>query len=77
MKINYSIIETREADGKNEPYIGYGLRCVCGTESAEVKNISPSRKTTQQLAELLEREAVEPVHLFDVIYDLLSDGCVK
>lgn len=77
MKIRYSIIETKENDGENEPYTGYGLRCVCGAESAEVKNISPCRKSAQQLADMLEREAVEPVHLFDVICDLLSDGCVK
>ena len=76
MKISYTVIETKENDGTNEPYIGYGLRCVCGAESAEVKNISPGRESVRRLAELLEREAVEPMHLFDVIYDILSEGLV-
>ena len=76
MKINYKIIETEEMNEENGSYIGYGLRCICGAESAEIKNISPKRESVRRLAELLEKEAVEPIHLFDVIYDMLSEGLV-
>ncbi len=77
MKIHYKIIETEEMCEENGSYIGYGLRCVCGAESAEVKNISASRKSAERLAAMLEREAVEPVHLFDVLYDLLADNALN
>jgi len=77
MKINYQIIQTEEKDENNGVYIGYGLRCTYGAESAEVKNISINGESVRRLAELLERESVEPVHLFDVLYDLLADNAVS
>jgi len=77
MKINYKIIETEEISEENGSYIGYGLRCICGAESAEVKNISASRREAERLASLLEREGVEPVHLFDVLYDLLVENAIS
>ena len=77
MKIIYTIVETRETDADFGEYVGYGLRCVCGAECAELKNVSPHRESVLRLAELLEGEAVEPVHLFDVIYNLLADGCIR
>lgn len=77
MKIHYKIIETEEISEENRRYTGYGLRCICGAESAEVKNISASRKSAERLAAMLERESVEPVHLFDVLYDLLADNAIN
>ena len=77
MKIIYTIVETREKEADFGEYVGYGLRCVCGEESAEMKNVSPHKESVMRLAEMLEREKVEPAHLFDVIYDLLSEGCIK
>lgn len=77
MKIKYEIIETEESGELNERYMGYGLRCTCGEENAEVKNISPDRDSVKRLAEMLEREGAEPVHLFDLIYDLLADNALN
>ncbi len=77
MKISYKIIETKEINEENQSYTGYGLRCICGAESAEVKNISTSRSSAERLAAMLEREGVEPVHLFDVLYDLLVDNAIS
>lgn len=77
MKISYKIIETEEINEENQRYTGYGLRCICGAESAEVKNISASRSSAERLAAMLEREGVEPVHLFDVLYDLLVDNAIS
>ena len=65
MKIRYIVIESEEIGDENKSYIGYGLRCVWGAESAEVRNISPDRESAQRLADMLSREEVEPVHLFD------------
>lgn len=74
MKINYEIIETRESDEHSGEYTGCGLRCTCGAAVAQVQNISTDRGQVARLAERLEREGVEPEHLFDVIYDMLCGG---
>lgn len=77
MKIKYEIIETKENDEYIGEYMGCGLRCSCGIGVAEVKNISADREQVARLAERLEKEAVEPVHLFDVIYDLMAAGAIE
>lgn len=77
MKIKYKIIETKEFAEDSEPYIAYGLSCSFGSESAEIGDISPNREAVERLADLLEREEVEPVHLFDVLYDMLASGSFR
>ena len=77
MRIIYQIIETEEISGENKTYTGYGLRCACEGECAIAENISPDRGSVERLMHTLEREKVEPVHLFDVIYDLLADNAIN
>lgn len=74
MKIQYQIIETKETEDENSGCIGYGLQCSCAGETVSVRNITPDRMQAERLGEMLERNGVEPVHLFDVVYDLLAGG---
>lgn len=77
MEIRYKIVETEEISDENETYTGYGLICTCGGETAIAENISPGREDVERLAAMLEQEGVEPVHLHDVLYDLLADNTVS
>ena len=77
MEIRYEIIESKERCETGEVYIGYGLKCSMGGETALAENISPHRESVERLAAVMEREGVEPVHLLDVVYDLLAEGGVS
>lgn len=77
MEIKYEIVESEETSEGNGEYTGYGLRCIYGEVSATADNISPDRSGVERLAAMLEREGVEPVHLHDVLYDLLADNAIN
>ncbi len=77
MKVNSAITSTplpREGGGS---YVGYGIRLTAEDGSAStVEDISPDRERVEALARLFEAEQLEPVHLFDAVYDALSDGAL-
>lgn len=69
--MHYSIYSTC-CRGDAGPYRGWGIRLE-GAPLLQVPDISDDRRFVGMLAAVLNRERVEPVHVYDVICDLLSE----
>jgi len=74
---HYEICKTYETSPDLAPHTGYGLICCREQEVlAEFRDISPDRSAVEALAALFEREQPEPVHLGDILYDMLAEGLI-
>lgn len=66
----------RTEDGAE--YIGYDiLGQETGREPLLIEDVTEDGRFALALSDLLNRERVEPVHAFDVIFDFLSDEELK
>ena len=75
MKYYYEITAAREVGPDLPPHTGYGLLCRRGQEIlAEFRDLSPDREAVEAAAALFRQEQPEPVHLGDILYDMLADG---
>ena len=76
--MTYRIFSThcRTADGIR--YIGWGIEGVGEDgETLRVEDVTEDRRFAELLAAALNRERAEPVHVYDVISDFLSDPELK
>ena len=72
MNIYYEITSTNEVSEDGEHYLSYGIKIAAEDgSSAAVEDISPEREKVEALAKIFEAEQLEPVHLFDAVYDAL------
>ena len=66
----------RTEDGTD--YIGYDiLGQAAGQEPLLVEDVTEDRRFAEALCDALNREKAEPVHVFDIISDFLSDTALK
>ena len=66
----------RTADGIR--YTGWGIEGVGeGEETLRLEDVTEDKRFARLLAAVLNREQVEPVHVFDIISDFLADSELK
>ena len=66
---HYSVIRSELADAELGPYTCYGI---CATSGGQIPDISTDYAEVAQLAARMNREGVEPCHMYDVIYDFVA-----
>ncbi len=72
--MKYRVFSTRCHSEIIGAYRGWGIRGRDGTgQRVFVEDISEDREFVCLLAAALNRERVEPVHVYDIITDFLSD----
>lgn len=74
MKIAYRIIEENIELDEYDLYRVYGIEAQMGKESCAVRDVSPDKRETEYMLHLLEKAQVHPIHLYDIIIDLLGQS---
>ena len=73
MNIHYEVIAARRTAVDIGAYTGYDIVAADGEECpARAEDVFADALQARYAAELLTAECVEPVHLMDVLYNLLS-----
>ena len=76
--MTYQCIPHRRHTEDGTAYIGYDiLGQEAGREPLLVEDVTEDGRFAEALCQALDREGVEPVHVFDVISDFLSDEALK
>lgn len=77
--LSYYLLENLETIGNGESHMGYGIRVREDTHciDAVVCDISPNRDYTQSLLYQLADYEVYPVHLQDVVSEMIGWSIVK
>ena len=74
----YRVFPCRCRTAEGLPYTGWGIEGLGEDgERLRVEDVSEDRRFAELLAAVLNRERAEPVHVFDVISDFLSDSGLK
>lgn len=74
MKIAYKIIEEKIKIDEYDLHCVYGIEAQMGKESCVVRDISPDKRETENILHLLDKAQVHPIHLYDIIIDLLGQS---
>lgn len=72
MSVVYMITEETAENDENDLCCVYGITAQMGDEISTVKDISADRGEVEAMVRLLEREQLHPIHLHDVISDLIG-----
>ena len=76
--MTYQSIPRRRHTEDGAEYIGYDiLGQEAGREPLLVEDVTEDGRFAEALCQALNREGVEPVHVFDMIFDFLSDEAWK
>ena len=76
--MTYQSIPHRRHTEDGTEYIGYDiLGQEAGQEPLRIEDVTEDGRFAEALCQALNREGVEPVHLFDIISDFLSDEAWK
>ncbi len=75
MKTLFTIFSSFLTSNDLAACITYGIIAEAEDGSkAVVEDISTEKKAVERLVRLFESEGLEPVHLFDAVYDAIADG---
>ncbi len=73
MMLKYKVISEEFHDSELGDYIGYGIAAECdGERLLTVSDMSCDRGLVADLAERCNELELDPMHLYDVIEDVLS-----
>ncbi len=72
MLVAYMVTEDENDTDDNDLRPVYGITARMGEEVSTVRDISADRSEVEAIARLLEREQLHPIHLYDVISDLIG-----
>lgn len=72
MKVVFEVTEGEFDAGDCHLTRVYGIKAQMGEEICVIDDVSPDRDEVERIACLLEREQLHPIHLYDVITDLLG-----
>lgn len=72
MHVVYTIVEGEQEVDEHQLCRVCGIKAQMGEEYSQINDISPDKSEVIRIAHLLEREQVHPIHLYDVITDLLG-----
>ena len=69
--LNYTTVSEHLSSAELGDYHTYGIRVTSGSETRTVHDISTRRETVDRMAALFNRHRLRPVHLMEVIEDML------
>lgn len=72
MRVEYTVTEEEQQADGHHPSRVYGIEARMGKEICRIDDVSPSRKEVEAMICLFEKEQPHPIHLYDVITDLLG-----
>ena len=72
MKVVFEVTEGEFDAGEHHLIRVYGIKAEMGDEVCAIDDVSPDKNEVERIAQLLEREQLHPIHLRDVITDLLG-----
>ena len=72
MSICYVMVGAEKIIEDNGRCTVYGIRASTQGESCTVEDISPDKAEVERIMALLDRGQARPVHLYDIISDLLG-----
>ena len=72
MRVVYTVTEGEQTTGEHHLTRVYGITAQMGEEVCRIDDVSPDREEVEAIVRLLEREQLHPIHLYDVIIDLLG-----
>lgn len=72
MQVIYTILEGEQEVDEHQLCHVCGIKAQMGREFSQIKDVSPDKSEVIRIARLLEREQVHPIHLYDVISDLVG-----
>ncbi len=76
--MTYRIFSRRCRTADGTPYTGWGIEGAGPGETPfRLEDVTEDKRFAQLLAAALNREQVEPVHVFDIISDFLADPELK
>ncbi|MBP5166025.1 MAG: hypothetical protein ILP09_02045 [Oscillospiraceae bacterium] len=74
MEVRYGVFSEQISGSGLKDHTGWGIeaRHGDGSPAGRISDISENRRYVELLAEMLNREEVEAVHLRDIVEDMLS-----
>ena len=75
MKIKFKVFSNFLTSDDCAAYTAYGIIAEADDGSRSVvEDVSTEKEADERLVRLFEAEGLEPVHLFDAVYDAVADG---
>lgn len=68
--IKYSLTENKLRDEENNLYNTYGITLI--NSKIHIKDVNTDKKLVVNIVNLLNKHKASPVHLFDIIYDMIA-----